>query len=80
MLLEEWLDVERSFGELGDVSSVQRKLPKKLKKKRPLETEDGPAGYVLEIFLTFWTSVFCCFSYIFEIIMRPVLMSLYSHG
>ncbi|KAI4373021.1 hypothetical protein MLD38_011191 [Melastoma candidum] len=45
MLLEEWLEVERSFGELGDVSSVQRKLPKKLKKKRPLETEDGPAGF-----------------------------------
>ncbi|KAI4372116.1 hypothetical protein MLD38_010392 [Melastoma candidum] len=45
MLLEEWLEVERSFGELGDVSLVLRKLPKKLKKKRPLETEDGPAGF-----------------------------------
>lgn len=50
MLLEEWLNMESSLGELGDVSSVQRKLPKKLKKKRPLETDDGPAGYVPEFY------------------------------
>ncbi|KAK9936634.1 hypothetical protein M0R45_013463 [Rubus argutus] len=45
MLLEEWLNMEASFGDLGDISLVQSKLPKKLKKKRPIETEDGPAGY-----------------------------------
>ena len=47
MLLESWLNMEVSFGELGDVSLVQSKLPKKLKKRRPIMTEDGPAGYVL---------------------------------
>ncbi|KAL9257028.1 Crooked neck-like protein [Drosera capensis] len=45
MLLEEWLNMERSFGELGDVGSIQAKMPKKLKKRRQLMTEDGPAGY-----------------------------------
>ncbi|KAM7494323.1 hypothetical protein LguiB_028932 [Lonicera macranthoides] len=45
MLLEEWLNLESSFGELGDVSVVRVKLPKKLKKRRQIETEDGPAGY-----------------------------------
>jgi crooked neck len=29
-LLEEWLNTESSFGKLGDVSLVQRKLPKKM--------------------------------------------------
>ncbi|KAF5471064.1 hypothetical protein F2P56_011536, partial [Juglans regia] len=46
MLLEEWLTMESSFGELGDVGLVQAKLPKKLKKRRPIVAEDGPAGYV----------------------------------
>lgn len=45
MLLEEWLNTETSFGELGDVDLVRAKLPKKLKKRRHIETEDGPAGY-----------------------------------
>ncbi|KAM1850996.1 hypothetical protein ACFX13_015114 [Malus domestica] len=45
MLLEEWLNMVASFGDLGDVSLVQSKLPKKLKKRRPIMTEDGPAGY-----------------------------------
>ncbi|XP_021800008.1 crooked neck-like protein 1 [Prunus avium] len=45
LLLEEMLNVEASFGDLGDVSLVQSKLPKKLKKRRPIVTEDGPAGY-----------------------------------
>ncbi|WCJ36635.1 Pre-mRNA-splicing factor CLF1 [Euphorbia peplus] len=44
MLLEEWLNTEVSFGELGDVSLVQSKLPKKLKKRRPISSEDGLAG------------------------------------
>ncbi|CAO2825101.1 unnamed protein product [Amaranthus hypochondriacus] len=45
MLLDEWLKLEKAFGDLGDVSSVQAKLPKKLKRKRPIETEDGTTGY-----------------------------------
>ncbi|KAF4375938.1 hypothetical protein F8388_010075, partial [Cannabis sativa] len=45
MLLEKWLNMEASFGDLGDVSSVQAKLPKKLKKRKQMMTEDGPAGY-----------------------------------
>ncbi|XP_027360352.1 crooked neck-like protein 1 isoform X2 [Abrus precatorius] len=40
MLLEKWLNMEALFGELGDVSLVQSKLPKKLKRKRVI-TEDG---------------------------------------
>ncbi|XAR55117.1 hypothetical protein NMG60_11030515 [Bertholletia excelsa] len=45
MLLEEWLNMESSFAELGDVNLVRVKLPKKLKRRRQIETEDGPAGY-----------------------------------
>lgn len=46
MLLEEWLNMESSFGELGDVSLVQAKLPKKLKKRRQTQSDDGlSAGY-----------------------------------
>lgn len=45
ILLEEWIDMENSFGELGDANIVRAKLPKKLKKRRQIETEDGPAAY-----------------------------------
>ncbi|PIN22385.1 Cell cycle control protein (crooked neck) [Handroanthus impetiginosus] len=45
MLLEEWLNMESSFGEPGEVDLVRVKLPKKLKKRRHIQTEDGPAGY-----------------------------------
>lgn len=45
MLLEEWLNMESSFGDVGDVELVRSKLPKKLKKRRQIETEDGPSGY-----------------------------------
>lgn len=39
--------MESSFGELGDVSLVQAKLPKKLKKRRQIVIDDGlSAGYV----------------------------------
>ncbi|PPD87713.1 hypothetical protein GOBAR_DD15352 [Gossypium barbadense] len=41
MLLEEWLKTESSFGELGDISIVQSKLPKKLKKRKQITSEDG---------------------------------------
>ncbi|KAH8513292.1 hypothetical protein H0E87_006545 [Populus deltoides] len=45
MLLDEWLDMEKSFGQLGDVSLVEPKLPKKLKKRKQIASEDGLAGY-----------------------------------
>ncbi|GJR55345.1 crooked neck-like protein 1 [Tanacetum coccineum] len=45
MLLEEWLNMESGFGELGDIELVRVKLPKKLKKRRQIEIDDGPAGY-----------------------------------
>lgn len=45
MLLEEWLNLESSLGKLGDVSLVRVKQPKKLKKRRLIDTDDGPAGY-----------------------------------
>uniref|UniRef100_A0A5B7ADN5 Putative crooked neck-like protein 1 n=1 Tax=Davidia involucrata TaxID=16924 RepID=A0A5B7ADN5_DAVIN len=45
MLLEDWLNMESDFGELGDVNLVRVKLPKKLKRRRQIEIEDGPAGY-----------------------------------
>nr|CAB3461463.1 unnamed protein product [Digitaria exilis] len=41
MLLEEWLNKEVSFGDLGDISLVQKKAPRKVKRKRPIPTEDG---------------------------------------
>ncbi|XP_057743125.1 uncharacterized protein LOC130961324 [Arachis stenosperma] len=43
LLLEKWLNMEAASGELGDVSLVQSKLPKKLKKRRQVTTEDGSA-------------------------------------
>lgn len=45
MLLEDWLETETKFGELGDPNSVRAKLPKKLKRRRQIENEDGPPGY-----------------------------------
>ncbi|KAM0944487.1 putative tetratricopeptide-like helical domain superfamily [Dioscorea sansibarensis] len=46
MLLEDWLNMEAKFGKLGDVSLVQKKLPRKVKRKRAIASEDGvPAGY-----------------------------------
>ncbi|KAG0613603.1 hypothetical protein M758_6G115000 [Ceratodon purpureus] len=46
MLLEEWNETERTFGEHGDLAAVQRKLPRKVKRKRPITAEDGtPAGF-----------------------------------
>lgn len=38
--------MEVNFGELGDVTLVQTKWPKKLKKRRRIVAEDGPLGYV----------------------------------
>ncbi|KAF5823236.1 hypothetical protein HanRHA438_Chr01g0037061 [Helianthus annuus] len=45
ILLEEWLNMESSFGELGDLESVRFKLPKKLKKRREIEIVDGSDGH-----------------------------------
>ncbi|EFH52329.1 hypothetical protein ARALYDRAFT_323672 [Arabidopsis lyrata subsp. lyrata] len=44
-LLEDWLNMEASFGIPGDVSAVQSKLPKKLKKRKPITREDGETEY-----------------------------------
>ncbi|XP_078438951.1 uncharacterized protein LOC144709307 [Wolffia australiana] len=46
MLLDDWLSVENSFGSVGDVSIVKKKLPRKVKRKRPVTSEDGTnVGY-----------------------------------
>ncbi|KAK8967523.1 hypothetical protein KSP40_PGU018903 [Platanthera guangdongensis] len=46
MLLEEWSNMETVFADLGDLSLVQSKLPRKVKRKRAISSEDGtPAGY-----------------------------------
>ncbi|XP_073000059.1 uncharacterized protein [Typha latifolia] len=46
MLLEEWLNMESNFGSPDGVSEVQKKLPRKVKRKRAISTEDGtPAGF-----------------------------------
>lgn len=46
MLLEGWRDMERGAGRAGDVASVERKMPKRVKRKRPITAEDGtPAGF-----------------------------------
>lgn len=46
MLLEEWLNMENNFAELGDVSLVRPQLPRKLRRRRLIVKEDGTAGYV----------------------------------
>ncbi|CAN4095215.1 unnamed protein product [Withania somnifera] len=58
MLLEEWLNMESSFGELGDVNLVRAKLPKKLKKRRQIDMEDGPAMYVLLLYICIFLNLF----------------------
>ncbi|KAF8090620.1 hypothetical protein N665_0471s0015 [Sinapis alba] len=45
-LLEDWVKMEVSFGMLGDVSIVESKLPKKLKKRKSINREDGSMEYV----------------------------------
>ncbi|KAJ0238278.1 HAT (Half-A-TPR) repeat-containing protein [Hirschfeldia incana] len=46
VLLEEWLKMEVGFGMLGDVSIVESKLPKKLKKRKAITGEDGSIEFV----------------------------------
>ncbi|KAM1463787.1 hypothetical protein ACFX13_043456 [Malus domestica] len=46
MLLEQWRNTEEEFGDFGDVTLVQAKLPRRLKRKRPIVVEDGgSAGF-----------------------------------
>ncbi|PIA63485.1 hypothetical protein AQUCO_00201082v1 [Aquilegia coerulea] len=45
MLLKEWLNMESSFGNLGDISLVQDNMPKKLKRRREAISKDGCTGY-----------------------------------
>jgi crooked neck len=58
MLLKEWLNKEVSFGDLGDVSLVQKKSPRKVKRKRPIPMEDGSTiAYALYSLVPFSISV-----------------------
>ncbi|XVF51255.1 hypothetical protein PTKIN_Ptkin04bG0170000 [Pterospermum kingtungense] len=41
MLMEEWLNMEIRFGELGNISLVKCMLPKKLEKRKQITSEDG---------------------------------------
>lgn len=57
MLLEEWLNKEVSFGHLGDVTLVQKKAPRKVKRKRPVPSEDGSTtAYVPYSIISFFYS------------------------
>jgi crooked neck len=59
MLLEEWLKKELSFGDLGDVTLVQKKAPRKVKRKRPLPSDDGSnIAYALYSTLYSWYCIF----------------------
>jgi crooked neck len=58
MLLKEWLNKEVSFGDLGDVSLVQKKASRKIKRKRPIPMEDGSTiAYALYSLVPFSISV-----------------------
>ena len=47
MLLEAWKEMEEAAGVNGDAGSVEKKMPKRVKRKRPITLEDGThAGYV----------------------------------
>ncbi|CAI5496848.1 unnamed protein product [Closterium sp. Naga37s-1] len=47
MLLEAWREMERAAGVNGDPGLVEKKMPRRVKRKRPITTEDGtPAGCV----------------------------------
>ncbi|CAI7746076.1 unnamed protein product [Closterium sp. NIES-54] len=46
MLLEAWREMERAAGVNGDPGLVEKKMPRRVKRKRPITTEDGtPAGF-----------------------------------
>jgi hypothetical protein len=69
MLLEKWLNLEASSGELGDVSLVQSKLPKKLKKRRHVSTEDGSSRYVTKSLFVFeWFPRVTLYAIVFKVV------------
>ncbi|EKX37719.1 hypothetical protein GUITHDRAFT_160098 [Guillardia theta CCMP2712] len=41
LLLDSWLAMEEGLGEAGDPESVRAKQPKQIKKKRPIQNEEG---------------------------------------
>mmetsp|Transcript_9622 Transcript_9622/g.23880 ORF Transcript_9622/g.23880 Transcript_9622/m.23880 type:complete len:674 (+) Transcript_9622:39-2060(+) len=46
LLLESWLEMEAASGDESRVGAVKARMPTRLKKKRPLESEDGqPMGW-----------------------------------
>jgi crooked neck len=74
MLLEEWLNKEVSFGDLGDVSLVQKKAPRKVKRKRPIPTEDGSTiAYALYSVFPFSTSLSKSLQYIFVLLFSGAM-------
>ncbi|GFR13846.1 crooked neck-like protein 1 [Trichonephila clavata] len=44
MLLEAWKDFEEQFGDEQSQRDVQKQMPKKVKKRRKIQTEDGTDG------------------------------------
>eukprot|EP00002_Diphylleia_rotans_P028058 TRINITY_DN5655_c0_g2_i1.p1 TRINITY_DN5655_c0_g2~~TRINITY_DN5655_c0_g2_i1.p1 ORF type:complete len:671 (+),score=167.59 TRINITY_DN5655_c0_g2_i1:94-2106(+) len=44
MVMESWRDFERISGNAEDLQAVQSRMPNKVKKKRPIATEDGSDG------------------------------------
>ncbi|CAI9103357.1 OLC1v1001821C1 [Oldenlandia corymbosa var. corymbosa] len=54
MLLEGWLDVESCFGVDGNADLVRAKLPKKLKRRRRIETEDGSSAPAYEEYIDYF--------------------------
>jgi hypothetical protein len=44
MLLEAWRDYELKFGDAAAIEAIAKKLPRKLKKKRPLKDAQGMAS------------------------------------
>ncbi|KAI3832263.1 hypothetical protein MKX03_011978 [Papaver bracteatum] len=45
LLLDEWLNMESEFGSIGDTSLVQKKLPKKIKKRKDIPSDGDPMAY-----------------------------------
>lgn len=65
MLLEEWLNLESSFGSIGDVSIVQ-KLPGKVKRKTAIASEDDtPTRYAHLVSVVKFMTLLTSFSKLF---------------
>jgi len=45
MLLEHWLKLERDHGDEKSAEAVEKRQPKRVKKRRPIAGEDGPNAY-----------------------------------